>query len=1300
MLSIIGNRKIIVSILTMVFLIVSVQGISYAQAPDLSVSLEPVSPLSVAPGGNITLTATVTNIGQADTPIDTNIELRYYRSDDMTLVRSGPTSDMFVGSVSVGQLTRASADGHTSTVSISPPAPIPTPALSPTNPEKPYYYFAYVEPVTGEVVHENNESVPRLLTVTNVQPDLTVTLTRPYTTTFTYPYGYYDPVSPGGSFTLNAIVANIGTLESQATTLTCEYSTDRINWADTGTTVNIRRHPSGQSLQSYQQNQVYLINLIAPSNLNVSFTTGIYYYRVRVVPVAGESNLDNNTSDPLSITTSSGNLVVDPPTVDKSTLAPGESFTLTATVRNNGIGNSTAAILRYYRSTDSTISNDSTIGSVDTEVGTADTIGILSGLYNTLNPAYSNTSTQTVELTAPSEPGTYYYGACVSRSGYESRSDDNCSDAVTITVSAPPDLVANLFDLRGAATLAPGERFTLDATVTNQGVGQSATTTLRFYESTDRRFRGEDEVGRVSVSALASNISSTESIRLFAPSEPGTYYYRVHVDEVANEAVTSNNWSDYILVFVEAPLVIESLQPSKFALSPGERFTLTTTIKNDGGTASDRTAVEYYRSDDDTLTSRDISIGTDFVSAIAAGRTNQVSRSLIAPNAAGTYYYGVCVGDDISSDTCSVIKITVVAVLIAESERPPMYWVDADVGTLQSLTGSSVDRLLPNVQNATSVVVDIVGDKVYWAEQTGNNRGRIRRANLNGTNVELIRELTSVPQGLALDTTNGKLYLTNSQGRVQQMNLDGSGFQPNLIVNLNAPQGIAVDTAGGKVYWTEQTSDRSGRIRRADLNGSNVQLVQELTSVPQGLALDTTNGKLYLTNSWGKVQQMNLDGSGFQPNLIVNLNAPQGIAVDVAGDKIYWTEEGKIRRANLDGSNRQDVATGLGTPDGIFLQTIPVEILIRESQRPPMYWVNAGVGTLQSLTGSSVDRLVSNVQNATSVAVDMAGGKVYWAEQTSDRSGRIRRANLNGSNVQLVQELTSVPRRLALDTTNGKLYLTNSWGKVQQMNLDGSDFQPDLIANLESPRGIAVDAAGGKVYWTEQTSDRSGRIRRADLNGSNVQLVRELTSVPQGLALDTANGKLYLTNSWGKVQQMNLDGSGFQPNLIVDLNAPQGIAVDVAARKIYWTERGGIRRANLNGNSRQDVARGLGTPVSIALGVAPVQTRAAAAPAAAPAIPKATALHANYPNPFNPETWIPYQLQKPADVQISIYNQSGILIRELSLGYQVAGQYMSRSRAAYWDGRNQLGEPVASGLYFYTLTAGDFSATRKMLILK
>ena len=98
--------------------------------------------------------------------------------------------------------------------------------------------------------------------------------------------------------------------------------------------------------------------------------------------------------------------------------------------------------------------------------------------------------------------------------------------------------------------------------------------------------------------------------------------------------------------------------------------------------------------------------------------------------------------------------------------------------------------------------------------------------------------------------------------------------------------------------------------------------------------------------------------------------------------------------------------------------------------------------------------------------------------------------------------------------------------------------------------------------------------------------------------------------------------------------------------------------------------------------------------------PQETALLANYPNPFNPETWIPYQLAEPAKVSISIYSANGKLVRTLALGQLAAGMYHSKSRTAYWDGRNELGETIASGVYFYTLTAGDFTATRKMIIRK
>ena len=99
-------------------------------------------------------------------------------------------------------------------------------------------------------------------------------------------------------------------------------------------------------------------------------------------------------------------------------------------------------------------------------------------------------------------------------------------------------------------------------------------------------------------------------------------------------------------------------------------------------------------------------------------------------------------------------------------------------------------------------------------------------------------------------------------------------------------------------------------------------------------------------------------------------------------------------------------------------------------------------------------------------------------------------------------------------------------------------------------------------------------------------------------------------------------------------------------------------------------------------------------------IPQETTLLPNYPNPFNPETWIPYRLAEDAFVTLTIYDSSGQVVRTLDVGHRVAAFYESRPKAIYWDGRNEFGERVASGVYFYHLSAGDYSATRRMLILK
>lgn len=95
-----------------------------------------------------------------------------------------------------------------------------------------------------------------------------------------------------------------------------------------------------------------------------------------------------------------------------------------------------------------------------------------------------------------------------------------------------------------------------------------------------------------------------------------------------------------------------------------------------------------------------------------------------------------------------------------------------------------------------------------------------------------------------------------------------------------------------------------------------------------------------------------------------------------------------------------------------------------------------------------------------------------------------------------------------------------------------------------------------------------------------------------------------------------------------------------------------------------------------------------------------TKLLANYPNPFNPDTWIPYQLSEGSTVTVKIYDVSGHLIRTIDVGLKPVGYYLTRGRAVYWDGRNESGERISSGVYFYTFTANNYTETRRMVIVK
>ena len=592
-------------------------------SPDLVVYSPSIYEKSFDPGERFNMAFWVRNEG--DGPSNATASLKYYRSSDATISYSDTEITIQSGTSQVGPI---SATGR-STVSVYLDAhSIGT-----------YYYGACVGIVTGESDTRNNCSA--VFRVTLASPDLVVQS----------PSVSNNSPGPGGSFTLSATVHNQGDSEAASTTLRYYRSSDAtITSSDTpaGTDNLSNLGPNKSSRES--------ISLSAQSN------PGKYYYGACVESVSGESDTQNNCSSSVAVTVTGTSqtppdLVVQTPTVNDSSVEPGDSFTLRATVLNQGVGSSDSTVLRYYRSTDSTISI------TDTSVGTDNVSGL----------GANGTSSESISLTAPSNIGTYYYGACVDVVVGESSTQNNCSSAVAVTVatatSGDPDLRAHASV--SESILRTGDSFTLRARVSNQGNrggGTSAATTLRYYRSTDSTITSADtELGTSAVGILGRGQGISLSIDLTAPAVARTYYYGACVDSVPGESDTQNNCTAGVEVTVEdtlPDLVVESPSVSKSNLQTGESFTLRTTVRNQGDGTSSSTTIRYYRSTDSTITTSDAFLDTDGVRSLGSGATSSESVGLTAPTSAGTYYYGACVdsvsGESNTQNNCSAgVEVTV-----------------------------------------------------------------------------------------------------------------------------------------------------------------------------------------------------------------------------------------------------------------------------------------------------------------------------------------------------------------------------------------------------------------------------------------------------------------------------------------------------------------------------------------------------------------------------------------------------------------------------------------------------------------
>ena len=450
-------------------------------------------------------------------------------------------------------------------------------------------------------------------------------------------------------------------------------------------------------------------------------------------------------------------------------------------------------------------------------------------------------------------------------------------------------------------------------------------------------------------------------------------------------------------------------------------------------------------------------------------------------------------------------------------------------------------------------------------------------------------------------------------------------------------------------------------------------------SVDNALNITVAGGKVYWTEmtgeSGGTINSANLDGTGVT-ELASIFATPIGIAVDTDGSKLYWTNSsGRIQSANLDGSRITNVLQNLPGPMDIAVA------------RGIVYWTQfdatagaGNVGIVNPTAARTVARYISTGSD-TPGSVVIGGSKVYWTEMTGESGGTINSANLNGTGATQLASILAVPMGIAVDGARSKLYWTNSRGRIQSADLDGSGIT-NVVSGLGSPGDMVLSnsiAAPTAATTTPTTTTTTASRSKYDLNGDGT-----VDNTDAGLVADamgTSNAR-YDVNGDGTVNFLDL--------LLVFDNRDAGAA---GAPTIVGMKMSAAQIDIIEEQIDLLIATNDRSPAAMRTLIYLQQLLVTARP-------EKTQLLANYPNPFNPETWIPYELATDTHVKITIYNTQGVVIRTLQFGHQSAGYYTGRDRAAYWDGRNALGEQVASGLYFYQLETDEMSLMRKMVILK
>ena len=287
--------------------------------------------------------------------------------------------------------------------------------------------------------------------------------------------------------------------------------------------------------------------------------------------------------------------------------------------------------------------------------------------------------------------------------------------------------------------------------------------------------------------------------------------------------------------------------------------------------------------------------------------------------------------------------VTVIMSTTEKNDAAKLYFVSGSftsAGAVKVINADGLNETVlasgSNIIEPDGIEVDRAGGKMYWTDMgpggaadksVAINDGRIMRADLDGQNVETLvpTGITTTPKQLALDVDGGKVYWCdrgdvgdkNVNPKVMRANLDGSSVETLVSTNLMSPVGIALDTAKGKLYFTDRYANN---IKRANLDGTDVEVVVKETEYPVDLAIDFESRLIYWTaREAGGVYRANVDGNDIDGAslipIITGISAPIGVTIDRKNNKLYYTEviisppSGHIWESDMDGSNAKKIAT-------------------------------------------------------------------------------------------------------------------------------------------------------------------------------------------------------------------------------------------------------------------------------------------------------------------------------------------------------------------------------------------------------